>query len=66
MRRSSFPQLRKTEDFLRTLGYSERSVRDIVGASRREIVRDRALLELFGGTGRKRKPEGGGGAPCML
>lgn len=60
------PVLRKTADFLRSLGYSERSIREITGASRREIIRDRALIDLFGLDGRKGNPKGGGGAPCML
>ena len=64
MKRTSFPELRRTADYLRTLGYSERSVREITGASRKEIIRDRFLLDLL--RREKGNPKGGGGAPCML
>jgi hypothetical protein len=66
MKTNRYPYLRKTENCLRALGYSERSIREIVGASRREIIRARPLaVPWFPGNGRE-SPNSQGGAPLML
>jgi len=66
MKAYRLPELRKTEQYLRLLGYSERSIRDITAASRREIVRTGILRHFFDDGAHRRSGNGGGGAYDML
>ncbi len=62
-----YPVLRKTEQYLRQLGYDERSIRDITAASRREMVRFAVLQRIFeGGEGGGKRGGGSGGVYDML
>ena len=61
------PILWKTAQALRAYGYSERSIREITGASRRQIVRHHALYDFrFLDQKDEGWKRGGGGAPNML
>ena len=66
MRSNTQPFLYRTERFMRLLGYSERSIREITKASKREIFRCRELNTHFFTENDSGKSKGGGGAPNML
>lgn len=61
-----YPLMRRTAAFMRLLGYSERSIRDITRVSRSEIVRHSFLLGFPLTLDERKSGEGEGGGACDM